>query len=86
MVRYGLRLRISTRSELLQKPSTKGKHMGKTYRKEKPQHKKAREDDAAHKRVDHGHERTTARRQLNEAKYSWNEGQENDELGDGSPD
>lgn len=47
--------------------------MGKTYRKEKPQHKKAREDDAAHKKVDHAHERTAARRQLNEVKYSWND-------------
>lgn len=47
--------------------------MGKTYRKEKPAYKKAREDEVAHKRVDHGHERTAARRQLQEARQSWTE-------------
>jgi len=72
MVRYGLRLRFSHRSDLLQQPGNKGKSMGKTYRKEKPQYKKAREDDAAHKKVDHDHERTASRRQMREVlQHDW---------------
>ncbi|WPH68403.1 hypothetical protein [Stenotrophomonas phage BUCTxx99] len=72
MVRYGLRLRVYNRSELQQQPGNKGNRMGKTYRKEKPQYKKAREDDAAHKKVDHDHERTNARRQMREVlQHDW---------------
>lgn len=46
--------------------------MGKTYRKEQ-QYRKSREESAAHKAVDHNHERTASRRALQEVKHHWDE-------------
>ncbi len=72
MVRYGFLLRGYNRIGLQQQPVNKCNRTEKTYRKEKPQYKKAREDDAAHKKVDHDHERTNARRQMREVlQHDW---------------